>query len=177
MKRSKVLLLIGISLGLVIAVYYIGIKAAKNISQALYQANLNSKLDSNTYSNSLPIEYANLFKNRFRADTIRTDFSKRRNAISEINYNKKLYILIYKIDTTGIQSIKSLVTPETTSNPVLSHENYVGYQNDSPFGINFKERGKPSISKVFFRLYGDQMQSFEKNDSTLYCYSAGAKYF
>jgi len=178
MKKRKIIMIIAAVILVATLVYLFAVRVGKDIKNALEQQALNTKLASDIYSDKLPVEYSHLFKSTDNISVERTDESRRRNAISELSYDKKYYVLVYKIDTIGNVPISKFIKSEKLlSSIAMAHENYVEYDNNSAFSINFKEIQKPKVSGIYFTSFGNHVQVIKKNDSLVYYYSPGLENF
>lgn len=131
----------------------------------------NLKLDSEVYSKKTPDDYLQLFKNTDKLISDGTDESKRRNPISEFDYNKDFYLQVYKIDTVYKLSLDKIIT-ESFSNADLSPDvEYKEDLNETQFRIRYKEGPKQNVSSIYLSLYGDSTRILKKNDTIAYYYS------
>lgn len=129
-------------------------------------------IDSATYSKTAPPDYVNLLNTNDQLKIDRTDQSKRRNPIVEYFYKNKFYLQVYKIDTLGNVPIDRILKENFISTEVSFNANYIQFENNIPFMINYKLEAKPrNISNIYFTIFGSGTRIIKKNANMAYYYS------
>ena len=168
---NKKLVLVAIIV-MVLFVFLFRICTIRKVEKIHSAAQMEFNLDSDSYSKRILPDYAKLFRSDEELVINRTDESKRRNPISEYFYKNKFYVQVYKIGTLVDAPIDKIINDDFVSTEVLFNTDYIQFENDIPFMINYKLEAKPpNISFIYFTLFGENTKVLKKNQNIAYYYS------
>ncbi|NHA05004.1 hypothetical protein G7092_14430 [Mucilaginibacter sp. HC2] len=124
-----------------------------------------------TISQTIPVDYGDLFKykNNLSSDgTINTRF---RNAVADIRYDNKYFIQVYKIDTSFNHSLSDFITESHQDKHITYDQSYREINDHKLFSISYKVGQPEKISAIFLNIFGNDAQTIEKRDSIAGYYS------
>lgn len=115
-----------------------------------------------TISQTIPVDYGDLFKykNNLSSDgTINTRF---RNAVADIRYDNKYFIQVYKIDTSFNHSLSDFITESHQDKHITYDQSYREINDHKLFSISYKVGQPEKISAIFLNIFGNDAQTIEK---------------
>ena len=119
-------------------------------------------------SHTFPAEYINLFKPSIQDELqlLTTYNAKGRNAVTELLYNSKYELIIYKIDLWEDTSLYKIIN---IANKFVLEDATEGFNEIEAGNISYKYADSvPPVRTIKLTLYGDSINKVINNDTTLY---------
>ncbi len=128
--------------------------------------------DPKHYTNNIPGEYSNLFKQKEKIAVIRTEESNFRNPISDFYYDNKFWIEVYKVDTSIQKALSGTVLKnifyESFKESHISYDTVYSTSDDNmPFSVQYKSGNPGKIASIHFNLSGSNRQVVVKKDNLI----------
>jgi hypothetical protein len=135
----------------------------------IHRINEDIKIDAITTSVDVPKDYSQLFRSDDKLLADRTIISKRRNPISQFNYDDKFRINVYRINITTNLSLSKIIDESYENNHISYGLNYKGVDDIDKFEILCKFGFQDKGSRIYLNVFGDDTRLIKRND-TLVCY-------
>lgn len=159
-------IIIRISLGLCTLGFIIFLGNRINIAFSQNRLGLNEQLPA---SYSLSSEDSSLIAINYRRQIKVNQVykSKLRNPVSLVYFGKEYQLIIYKIDLFKDISLKNLFHIQIKSMDQSTGISYLIVDHNLFFNFKYKAGLIPTVSKIFFTLSGDSLQTLSESDSMI----------